>query len=397
MRWPSGDRPDDRPRRAAGRRRPGRGAPADARRRRAGRQQGSAPRDPVPRPVRRAHRAVAGSGLGGLERHLRGGEATGPDGPSRSTSAARCSPASPALAQQPDAAGSYEVVTETAEVAEPALGRRHPVPVHVVRAQLHGLHGDGDHPHRDDRRRRGRDVGAHRVADPQARRGVVRRHAHVHHRVPRRHLEHRVGCRLPGAHPARRGGLQERRPSPAGRHGGCLRRGGRRLRRQPARHARPTPCSPRSRTRPSSSCSPDRSIDITANLYFGIGSTIVLTVLLALVTHAARRAAARPLRPGARTVGRRAARTSPTRSRASPRSRTPGASGGPASRSWPPWPACWRSPCRRAPRCGTPVTGSDHRHVAVHGQPDRHHRAAVPGGRTRLRARRRHADDAAPR
>ena len=131
----------------------------------------------------------------------------------------------------------YKVVTETVKAQGPAHRRRHPLPVHVVRAQLHGLHGDGHHPHRHDRRRDRGALGAHRLAHPQARRGVVGRHADLHHRVPRHHLEHRVGRGLPRADPARRRRVQERGPQPAGRDGRGLCGRRRRLRREPARDA----------------------------------------------------------------------------------------------------------------------------------------------------------------
>ena len=119
----------------------------------------------------------------------------------------------------------------------PADRRRHPLPVHVVRRQLPQLRRGGDHPGGDDRRRPGRGGRADRGADPQARRGLLARHAHVHHRAARHDLERRLRRGLHRADTPGRGGVPERRPPSDRRHRGRVRRRRRGLRGELPDHA----------------------------------------------------------------------------------------------------------------------------------------------------------------
>ena len=107
--------------------------------------------------------------------------------------------------------------------------------------------------------------------------------AHLHHRVHRHHLQHRLRRGLPGAHPAGGGGVHERGTPPAGRHGGGLCRRGRGF--GVNFLITPTDAVITEITNESIALvDPGRSIDITANLWFGIGSTILLTILLGLIS-----------------------------------------------------------------------------------------------------------------
>ena len=118
------------------------------------------------------------------------------------------------------------------------------------------------------------------LAHPQARRRVVEGDAHVHHRAAGGDLQHRLGRGLPRAHPVRCGGLQERGQKPAGRHRRGLRRRRRGLRRELPHHAvRRRADRDHERRQPAGS-----DIDLAANLYFGIGSTIFVAILLTLIT-----------------------------------------------------------------------------------------------------------------
>ena len=129
---------------------------------------------------------------------------------------------------------------------------------------------------------------------------------------------------------------------------------------------------------------PDRSIDLAANLYFGIASTILVTIVLTLVSvciverslgkhdpalETRRRVARRRQGPRGVAGGRR--------ERASLRAlRDPGR----ARRDH----AAHRVPGRTAARSGH---RRHHRRLAVHGQPDRDHHDHLLRGRARLRSR----------
>ena len=120
---------------------------------------------------------------------------------------------------------------------EPAVRRRNPLPLHVVRRQLPQLRCRRDHPRRDDRRRPRRGRRTDRGADPEARQGLVGSDADADPRLHRRPLEHCLGCGVPRADTPGRGCVQERRTEPARGHGRCVRGRRRRLRRQLPDHA----------------------------------------------------------------------------------------------------------------------------------------------------------------
>ena len=102
---------------------------------------------------------------------------------------------------------------------------------------------------------------------------------------------------------------------------------------------------------------PAQSIDIAANLYFGIGSTIVLTVVLAIMTTRVVEKRLGTYDPALAPSARAATPTSPTRLRTSPPSRTPRVCATRESgRYWCSWSlAC--SPSRRVHRCETRSPG----------------------------------------
>ncbi len=132
---------------------------------------------------------------------------------------------------------------------------------------------------------------------------------------------------------------------------------------------------------------PAQSVAITANLYFGIASTILLTIVLALVT-------ARIVEPRLGSYDPAVAPSSEEHSdepdafaNITPGAGLPGPSLG----------GLRTADHHRAHRASDPTSGlssaraghgTDHRHVPVHGQPHRHHRAGLPGSGPRLRARR---------
>ncbi len=161
-------------------------------------QQDARPGDPVPLALRRRDRALAGRSPGSTSRR-----------PTRSSSRRRCRPRRPTTAAPPSPSTSRPTSrsrptttrcgTETTRGQGPADRRRRPLPVHVVRRQLPQLRGRHDHPRGDDRRRPGRGRRADRRADPQARRGLLGRHADVHHRAARHDLQRRLRRGLPRA------------------------------------------------------------------------------------------------------------------------------------------------------------------------------------------------------
>ena len=116
---------------------------------------------------------------------------------------------------------------------EPPRCRGHPVPVHLVRAELRGVRRHRGHVRRADGGRRGRGERAHGRAHPAARRGLAATPARVRADLRGRPVEHRDRRRLPDPRAARGSGLHERRPPPARRDGGVLRGRRRDLRRQP--------------------------------------------------------------------------------------------------------------------------------------------------------------------
>jgi hypothetical protein len=202
---------------------------------RAGRQQGAAPGDLVRGALRRRHHPVADLVPGGARITT---EVVKP--PSAAVQeeyvGGSVLPAYQ-LPAEPAPAGSYHVVHETVRVQGLLTIEGDPVPVHFVREQPHGVHRDRDHPGHHDRGRGRRGLRADRLAHPQVGGEVTALVADLHHRVPRHRLHHRVRRRLSRTHPARRGGVQERRPPSAGWDGCGVRRGGRRLRRERADHA----------------------------------------------------------------------------------------------------------------------------------------------------------------
>ena len=109
------------------------------------------------------------------------------------------------------------------------------------------------------------------------------RHADVHHRPARDHLEHRLRRGLPRADPARRRGLQERRPQPVRRDRRGLRRRRRGLRRELPDHAARRRAD-RDHERRGRRRRASQHIDLAANLYFGIGSTIFVAFVLTFIT-----------------------------------------------------------------------------------------------------------------
>ena len=153
-------RRDRRLRRARGRLHPARAGLG-----REGGQQGPQPGDPLPRAVPRRDRPLPAPRLAGRQRHQRGRRQRDPavgDEPGRRQLAAVRRRARGLHDRDGDVRGQG-----------PADRRRHPLHVHVVRAQLPRLHGGGRDPRGHDRRRRRRVLGARRRADPQARRDLV--------------------------------------------------------------------------------------------------------------------------------------------------------------------------------------------------------------------------------
>ncbi len=174
---------------------------------------------------------------------------------------------------------------------------------------------------------------------------------------------------------------------PLAGHGGRVRRRRRRLRRQPPDHpARRRPH--RDHQRGDRARRPDqRSIDLTANLYFGIGSTILLTIVLTLVTTRIVERSLGALRPRARS--RTTSRWTPTRA---PRSSPEAEVEGPALRALRDPGRARRHHAAHGPpgrAAARPRDRRHHRRLAVHGQPDRDHHARLPRRRARLRSRRR--------
>src|SRR5262249_49553711 len=139
---------------------------------------------------------------------------------------------------------------------------------------------------------------------------------------------------------------------------------------------------------------PGRPIDLTANLWFGIGSTVMLTFLLVFVcTRLAEprlgaydparrlRPGPGPIRRGARRRAGRVRRHLPGRGLA----RTALGRAGPARRDRA-HPAAYAATRRSAARAGD---RRHHRHLAVHGQPGHDDLAGLLRRRDRLRVRRR--------
>ena len=214
------------------------GTPADAAhpgRDRARREQDAEPRDPVRLAVRDRDRPLRPARLGRHQGHLPGRRAAADrrrgDRPGRFHATVR----RPAGRVRPGR--RVHGRRGNGGNPEPALRRRNPLPLHVVRRQLPQLRRRRDHPRRDDRRRPRRGRRTDRGADPQARQGLVGGDADADPRLHRRPLEHCLGCGVPRADTPGRSGVQERRPQPARGHGRRLRGRRRRLRRQLPDHA----------------------------------------------------------------------------------------------------------------------------------------------------------------
>ena len=148
---------------------------------------------------------------------VRGRQAAAGARPRRPTTAARSSRPTSGR-PSPSRADAYQVVTETTKVKGLLTGEGVRFLFTSFVDELPELRGGGDHPGGDDRRRPGRGGRADRRADPQARRRLVDEHADVHHRAARRcisSIASDAGYLV--LIPARGGGVQERRPQPAGR------------------------------------------------------------------------------------------------------------------------------------------------------------------------------------
>ena len=249
-----------------------------------------------------------------------------------------------------------------------------------------GFAAVGRDPGGDDRRRR-------RGATPGWSAALIRKLvaistaglADVHHRLRRHRLQRRRRRGLPRADPARGGRLPQRRTTSARGHRRRLRRGQRRVRRQHPDRRRPTASSPTSPTRRRARRPGGPDLDLVANLFFGIGSTLFLTVVIALVT-------TRIVEPrlGTWDRSRRPTRRSWRARRGRPidaAARGQGPALGRARRRW----RCWRSwSCSDAAvgrAAAQPRDRRHHRRLAVHEQPDRDHLARLPGRRAGVRAR----------
>ena len=271
------------------------------------------------------------------------------------------------------------------QIAEPALGRRHPLPLHVVRRQLPQLRRGRDHPRRDARRRPGRGGRPDRGADPEARRSVsseamltpiivfigvlssVASDAGYLVLIPLGAAAFKSVGRNPLA------GMAAAFAGVAAGFGVNF-------------LITPLDGVLTEITNDASALAdPERSIDLAANLYFGIASTILVTIVADARLRAHRRARPRQARPGARER-RRVARRRRRHPRCRPRRRRR-ASATPCSR-----PlavvvaigAAHRVPRRAAAR---PGHRRHHRRLAVHGQPDPDHHDHLLRRRARLRAR----------
>ena len=117
----------------------------------------------------------------------------------------------------------------------PADRRRHRLHLHDVRLQLPRVRRRRGDPRRDDRRRRGRVLGAHRRADPQVGGDLVARLVDLHHRLRRHRLERRLRRRLLGVDTAGGSGVHQRGTTSA-------RRASPRASARSARRSRSTSC-----------------------------------------------------------------------------------------------------------------------------------------------------------
>ena len=157
---------------------------------------------------------------------------------------------------------------------EPAVGRRHPLHLLVVRRQLPGFGVVGVTSSRWPASASPSRPGMMAALIRKLVKVAPAEVAGVHRHLRRRALERRLRRRLPHAHPARRGGVNQRRAASAGRHGRRVRRGRRDLRRQHPDHAdRRHAHRDHERGDPPRRAGRHRST-ITANFYFSIASTI---------------------------------------------------------------------------------------------------------------------------
>ena len=120
---------------------------------------------------------------------------------------------------------------------QPALDRRHPLHLHLVRAQLRGLRRRRSHLRRAHGRRCRRGRRPDGLPDPPAGRRLASAAARVHPDLRRRPLERGLRCRLSDPRPARRRGVRERGAASVGRHGRVFRRRRGDLHGQPHPHA----------------------------------------------------------------------------------------------------------------------------------------------------------------
>ncbi len=111
-----------------------------------------------------------------------------------------------------------------------ADGGRHPLHVRVGHPEFHELQRGRGHHRGHGGRRGGRGGRPGARLDSQAGERLAGLGSHLHPGVRGGHIQHRGGCRLPGADSAGRGRLPQRGPTSAGRAGRVLCRGGRRLR-----------------------------------------------------------------------------------------------------------------------------------------------------------------------